>query len=65
MRARLTSVGHIDDDGEIGHDIADGEAVDLRDGIGGEVAADALINRGRVEKPIAQARCPLRAGRGR
>ena len=46
--------GHVDHDGDIGHDVADGEAVDLRDGIGGQLAGDALINGGGIEEAVAE-----------
>src|SRR6478736_9297225 len=46
--------GHVDDDGEVGHHVADGEAIDLADRARGEVAGDALVNRRGVEEPVAQ-----------
>ena len=46
--------GNVDDDREVGHDVAHGETVDLGDGIGGEIARDALVHGGGIEETVAE-----------
>src|ERR1041384_3376333 len=43
----------VDDERQVGNAIADGKSVDRGDVVGVEFAADALVDSGRVKKPVA------------
>lgn len=46
--------GHVEDNGEVGHHVADGELIDKLDRIKGQVTRHALVDGGGVEKPVAE-----------
>lgn len=46
--------GDVDDDGEVGHEGADSEGIDVLDGIAGHAPCSALVDSGGVEKAVAQ-----------
>lgn len=44
----------VDDDGEVGHEVADGEGVDILNGVAGHSARGALVDGSGVEKAVRE-----------